>query len=491
MAAKNIFPTLLMMLGAVFAFTPTLAVLANETESTEIAPDETDSAAPTAPQISDRVLYAPSHFGNSYEVMGPREMQAIIDEAKHWGFNRYADWFNTIDCADPFTNPQYRLANALWEKKKANFLAAQAAGLKCDLVISPNHVFLDQCLPEVQAEMGGHVFGQLVCPSIPEGREIILQNYERWFADLAKSGIRLSAICPLPYDYGGCRCKQCDPWILTFAQLSQEIHTICEKHHPGVEMHLIGWWWKESEHQALAAWADEHAPGWIDRIYMHIPYDKTAVAEVPLPKGCALAAFVHIGYAGKTGPRDVYGHLGPVVAPDRMEQTIKTLHAQGVTSIMAYSEGQFDDVNKALCAGLTSRQYDSSDEILAAYAQRYFGSSEEVAADWARWMALWELPYDVDTVASGDRLQTLLTATPKGNWRRQQLEFKQKLLHLNHQIMQHESWTPERLKLVEEFWATREQLQRQVLGLGLMRHVLNVRSSTIPWLREWEAEMAK
>ncbi len=476
-------PLLVLM---VFAFATAVAA-ANEEVRTE-----STSSEPNAPQISDRVLYAPGHFGNSYEVMGQREMRAMIDEAKHWGFNRYADWFDTIDCADPSANSGFRLANAIWKRKKENFLSAQAAGMKCDMVLTPNHVFLDQCLPKVRAKMGGSVFGQLVCPSIPEGREIILKNYERWFSDLAKSGVRLSAICPAPYDYGGCNCKQCDPWILTFAQLSKEIHTLCEKHHPGVEVHMIGWWWEKSEHEALAAWADEHAPGWIDRIYMHIPYNKTAVAEVSLPKDCALAAFVHIGYAGKTGPRDVYGHLGPVAAPERMEQTIRDLKKQGVTSIMAYSEGLFDDVNKALCAGLASQQYTTSNEILAAYAQRYFGTSEEVSNEWARWIALWEMPYDVDTVASGNRLQSLLAATPAatptGNWRRQQLEFKQKMLHLNHQIMQHTSWTPERMELAEEFWATRERLQRQVLGLGPARHVMNVRSSTIPWLREWQSE---
>ena len=39
-------------------------------------------------------LYATGHFGNWYEVAGVNEMRRVLTEAKHWGFNRYADWFD-------------------------------------------------------------------------------------------------------------------------------------------------------------------------------------------------------------------------------------------------------------------------------------------------------------------------------------------------------------------------------------------------------------
>ena len=58
-------------------------------------------------------LYAAGHFGNWYEVAGVNEMRRVLAEAKHWGFNRYADWFDATDCVDPFSgDPQYSLANA-------------------------------------------------------------------------------------------------------------------------------------------------------------------------------------------------------------------------------------------------------------------------------------------------------------------------------------------------------------------------------------------
>src|ERR1035441_5810939 len=75
-------------------------------------------------------LYAAGHFGNWYEVAGVNEMRRVLTEAKHWGFNRYADWFDATDCVDPFSgDPQYSLANALWDLKRVHFRTAQSLGL--------------------------------------------------------------------------------------------------------------------------------------------------------------------------------------------------------------------------------------------------------------------------------------------------------------------------------------------------------------------------
>ena len=66
-------------------------------------------------QASDAIfceLYTPGHFGNWYEVAGEREMRRILAEAKEWGFTRYGDWFDTLDCVDPFSDDrQYDLGN--------------------------------------------------------------------------------------------------------------------------------------------------------------------------------------------------------------------------------------------------------------------------------------------------------------------------------------------------------------------------------------------
>ena len=145
-----------------------------------------------------------------------------------------------------------------------------------------------------------------------------------------------------------------------------------------------------------------------------------------------------------------------MIAAERLPQTLDDLAKQGVTELMAYSEGVFDDVNKALYAGLASGKFRTADEVLRAYAKRYFGVDDETAGQWAAWLAAWGKPYDVDTAAARTQLDALLAKTPKGDWRRRQWELKLELFRLHGEIAKGKEWTPERLALVDQFWAVRE-----------------------------------
>ena len=453
------------------------------------AEDGAERARPgNSPSLNVRELYAPGHFGNSYEVMGQYEMQECLKEAKHWGFNRYGDWFDMQDCSDPFASTGgIALAHAMWERKKQNFRSAQALGLGCDLIITPNHVYIDQCRPELLAVKGGRIFGQLICPSNPAARAIILKNYENLFADLAADGVRLDSISTAPYDFGGCACELCKPWIVTFAKLSRDIHATAKRHHPNVELNMVGWWWKPKEHQQLAEWADSDAPGLIKSMYLHIPYGKTKVADVRLPKGCRKCAFVHIGYADQASPRDVYGHLGPAVAPVRLPQTVADLSAEGVGGFMAYSEGVSDDVNKALLAGLGSGCFQTADAVLRAYAQRYFAADAQQAEDWAKWLTVWGRPFEVDPQKSAQQLALL---RKNGRWRERQWELKLELFRLNKLIGVGNDWTPDRLANVDRFWQVHEQIHRGLWGLTLQRHIFDRRFTPIAWYAGWAKRVA-
>ncbi len=443
------------------------------------------------PLFENRTLYAPAHFGNTHEVMGVREMRSVISEAKFWGYTHYGDWFDTIDCSDPFADPgHHNLGHAMWMRKKQNYRSACELGLKCAMTITPNHVFLDQCEPDLLATKGDRIFGQLICPSIPRAREIILGNYENWFDDLAKAGVALSALCPLPYDYGGCSCEDCSPYIITFAELMRDIHAIAEEHHPGVEMHPIGWWWGEEEHRLHAEWSDRETPGLVKSISLHIPYGETSVGDVLLPRGCERRAFVHIGYADKAQPRDVYGHLGAVIAWERIEQTVRTLKAQNCTGVMAYDEGSFDDVNRAILAGLGSGQHATADDVIRAYVERYFGP--ETVEAWVSWLKAWGTPFEADAAALLAEYESL-SAGREPSWRLRQWGLKAELLAIHVEIGDGDEWPDERLAEVERFQAAEERLQREVWGLGTMRHIFARQFNPLPWYGSWakhEAEEA-
>ncbi len=432
-----------------------------------------------------RTLYAPGHFGNSYEVMGQFEMREVLEEARFWGFNEYGDWFDTIDCADPFSDKHYNLAGALWDRKKENFQSAQELGLNCILIITPNHVFLDQIHPDWEATKSNRIFGQLVCPSIPKGRAIILQNYRNLFEDLNREGVRLSALSFAPYDYGGCACSKCSPWILTFANLCREIHGIAEEFHPEIEARFIGWWWSDEEHRLFAEWANVWANGWVKSLALHIPYGKTGVSEVPLPDGCERHAFVHIGYGDASWDRDIYGHLGPVCAGTRIEETLLTLEQQEVTGWMAYSEGVFDDVNKALIGGMSASSHHDSDEVLRSYSQRYFKADTTASEAWADWLQSMGHPFETHLPDSRKIFSRLTQEDSATNWRLNQWDYKIRMLEINRAIEETQGWTDGDTKQALEYWKTKEEMQRRAWGLGPQRHVLGNRFKKPSWFGDW------
>jgi len=459
-----------------------------------VADEET--AQTPAPPYEVVELYAPGHFGNGYECMGQYEMLDMLREAKFWGCTRYGDWFDMLDCSDPFRKDvQWGLGRALWWAKKLNFRSAAKAGLQTDFVLTPNHVYIDQRHPPLLAEegtrRGQRMFGQLICPSKPEARRLILQNYERLFADLARSGVRLNAMSAGPYDYGGCGCDKCHPWIITWSELTYEIYRIARQHHPNIEMTMIGWWWKPEEHKLFADWADKHHPGWLKAMFVHIPYGKTTIADVPLPKGCAKGAFVHIGYADSTSRGDIYGSLGPMVAPKRLQETLQGLKKQGVTHLMAYSEGPCDNVNKAIFAGLGAGKFKTADEVLTAYAKRYFGTDDATSAQWAEWLAAWGESFDRDTTKAKSELVELLAKTPKRDSPRvREWVLKTELFDINRKIGVGDNWTPQRLELVEQFFQTREKIHRGVWGLGPLRHIFARKYLRVPWFHGWAKHQA-
>ncbi len=438
--------------------------------------------------LGRRELYCPAHFGNSYESMWPNEMRDVLAEAKHWGFNAYSDWFDSADLKNPRDNPRGEtlLPQALWERKIAHFRSAAELGFSVGLVLTPNHVFLDQLRADLLADTSDTKhFGQLLCPSVAEARAIILRNHRELFEDLRVGGIHLTRLSACPYDYGGCGCGKCAPWIVTFGALFAEIHECAADFFPDIEADLIGWWWTEAEHVAFNAWADANHPGMFGALSAHIPYGETfPESEWDPPAECRRQAFVHIGYADKAQPRDVYGPWGPTVAPARLQATLEELSAAGYEGFMAYSEGVFDDVNKAVLGGLSSGLCADAHGALEEYAERYFGATAADRTDWAYWIAGWGDAFARDTGKARTEFDRLSRSARPG-WRLAQLEAKLRIFEAHNAARGHGPWTDDRTRAAESFWVERERLQRGIWGLGIVRHVLNDALHRPDWFDDW------
>jgi hypothetical protein len=444
--------------------------------------------------FSRRELYAPGHFGNTYEVAGRFEMREILSEAKWWGFNWYGDWFDTVNLTKeshlhkPEGISQCWLTKAIWENKKIHFEEAQRLGFNLDFLISPNHVFADQTRKELLAKDAPRVSGHILCPSTLEGREIILENYDQWFKDLAKSNISLNSITAAPYDFGGCGGEECDPWILTFAKLSKEIHENAIKYFPEVEMRFCSWWVDSKEHDLFADWVDKNAFGWAKGMSLWIKYSEDKPSSVPpgrLPKGCKEDFFVHIGYSDKQEERDLYGEWGPTLAPNRIPKTLDSLKNVNGEGFMAYSEGIFDDVNKALLAGLSSGKFSSSEEVLEVYAERYLNGNNKNKKEWAEWLFQWGDPFAADLKKARANFNRLAADAPD-TWRLKQLASKLRLFELNKEINEENTWSPNRLAKVEEFFREKENLKRKIYGLSPLHEPVFATIVGYPsWYENW------
>lgn len=453
-----------------------------------LAPAWCRAGAADSPRMEIRECYCPAHFGNSYEAMWPGEMAAYLAELKWWGFNRYGDWITTTDVCNPYASDAFwALAMEQLDRKKRSFRAAQSLGMDLNLIVTPNHVYLDQLRPSYAATKGPRISGQLICPSQPEARRLILDNFERWFRDFAESGLRLSAFTAFAYDYGGCGCEQCRPWIVTFARLMKEVHARASIHHPGLEPWFCSWWWTPEEHQLFNDWAAREAPGWLKGMTLHIEYGQTRFKELEVPAGCRKLAFVHIGYSDNPAVSDIYAKWGPVAAASRIPGTLDGIAGQGAGGFQAYSEGVFDDVNKALLAGLGSGKFADAHAVLKAYAQRYFQASEADAEHWATWIASWGDRTTVPLPSAADELTRLASAAPD-TWRLAHWRSKVALETIDRQIgrPQESQWTPEKLGLADRFWAEQEHLQREVYKLGPVRHVFARKFRPPAWYDSWQ-----
>jgi len=439
----------------------------------------------TRKQIAVRELYCPAHFGNSYEVALPLEMTEILKEALFWGFNRYSDWFDTIDLYDVYRKHQgwYNMPEAIWERKFSHFACASRLGFECGLAVTPNHVFSNQVTPDNEATKGKGIFGQLVCPSKPGVVEMVLENYGNLFNDFKQRDIRISSISAYAYDYGGCACEACQPWVVTFGRLFEQIAGLAGDTFGKLEVNPVCWGWSNEDYGTFAQWADKEAKGRFDNIVFGIPSGASDYALQPIPRGARERAFVNIAY-GEYSSYDAYGHYGPPIAPSRIEKTVRYLFSRQAQGFMAYSEGICDEINQALLAGLTSGQFGTSDKILTAYAERHLGGSVD---GWCRWLRMMGDPFTADAIdiKKARPLFDRLKVEAKKGWRLQQLEERLIMAESNATVRARSNWDAERLKAAEAFWASKERLYRNVWRLGLPRHIFRFHSREPEWYQEY------
>jgi len=391
------------------------------------------------PAMGNRMLYLAIHAENFYEMQPAAVIESeIVEDMALWGANGVLVWFDQSQYNDPFVaGLDNAAARERWNKEKEVLKRAQDLGLKPGYTMSDNDLYRNQVTPEVLAPNTEQwaVFQALACPSVPRGREVTLANKVNLARELAEAGVKLELACHFAYDTGGCRCERCRPWVLTFLNLARDVHEVFRKYHPGVRSYMSDWHFTDEEAGRAIDFLNAKKPEWFAGIYKddRHPADRFKTVDARYP----VMTFLEITEIG------AWGTVGANPFAKRLSRIFQDLRSTGQVGYVSYSEGIYDDFNKAAAIRLAWNPDTRPAELAANYAN-YFLS--EAGADefarmidgmedsWTNPMGSWGQQRFVQTAEQAAAVEKLalgiaarLPAGVRNHWRWQVLEQRAKI----------------------------------------------------------------
>ena len=330
------------------------------------------------PECSIRGAYLANHFYNFYEAAPIDDVIQYIEELALLGYNTLGLIIPMFQVAS-FEDEAGRRA---FERTNRLFREARAIGLSACLLHNPNGAFYT-APKEIQAVPPRDDFGRRgwhglqVCPSKPAGHEYLIEKCTQLLDLFRETG--LDSFMFWPYDEGGCGCDECAPWgARGYLKLAREVSEIARAKYPGIKIILSTWMYDtpyDGEWEALSA--EMKRDPWIDAILADAHEDFPSYPlEHGSPAGISLINFPEISMWGQ-GP---WGGFGANPLPGRFER----LWGQArhiLDGGILYSEGIFEDVNKALYAGWYRDRDRNTDAILREYLAWETGVHDESALD--------------------------------------------------------------------------------------------------------------
>jgi hypothetical protein len=320
---------------------------------------------PSVPACPVRGIYFATHFNNWYEAAPLPEVEEYLQDLALWGIN-------AVDVAFPcwqytgFDDPE---AQRSIDRLNRLLQAAHATGIKVKLGTVPAggfkstpKEFLATPVPDPLGRRGH--FGVNLCPSNPDAHALLLRDFRRLMEKFAPTG--LDYVGFWPYDEGGCGCERCWPWgARGYPSISRELSHIAHERFPGVKIVLSTWLYDTppaGEWTGLARFLSKDK-GWVDYIQAdsHEDFPRYPL-DVGVPGGLPLLNFPEISMWGQ----DPWGGYGANPLPSRFQRLWNETERK-LAGGFPYSEGIYEDMNKAICAQL----YWSPDRPAAETVREY------------------------------------------------------------------------------------------------------------------------
>lgn len=312
----------------------------------------TDWRGTTAPECPFRFLYYAIHFYNWYQNTSPEELERYCEDLMLWGYNGFCGLFGRVSY-DGWDDPRMEKALALQKKlfraaKNLNMMTAQLL----------QFIDFKTAKPEFAADTTG-IFGKNgnpICPEKPGAYEYIRDTLFREVSLLEE--FDLDYLVYFPYDEGGCSCEKCAPWGGNgYYKVAKRMHKDMQKRFPGLKAKAILATWHFNlgfNDRRDFAWLDraireDKAKGedWVSYITLETRRGMPEfIAEHGVPGGVPGIDFPEI-----TMHRlDPWGAFGANPLPTEIKRIFGDVQ-HVVQGGLTYTEGRFDDLNKALLAG--------------------------------------------------------------------------------------------------------------------------------------------
>lgn len=317
-----------------------------------------------------RAVYFATHFFNYYHEAPIDEIGDYLESLALWGQNTLCIWFDMHH----FASLSDREAQEMIERCRRLFAKAKALGMKTSLTHLANEYYKGapgELLAQNSTESGKYFrnlcgyFGTELCPSNTEGEVRLLSSFDALLTCFAEVGV--DYIMLWPYDQGGCTCDACYPWGGGgFFRIAKKKAEIARQHFPEIRIIYSCWMFDAFTNGEWDAALDaiQGDGDWIDALMVNIhsplPQRLSEVSKpiVSFPDISMVYACPWGGFGGNPYPRLL----------SQQFQNSRSLVQGGAL----YSEGIFEDINKAVSLELMRDASLDPKQIVREYCAYHF-----------------------------------------------------------------------------------------------------------------------
>jgi hypothetical protein len=378
----------------------------------------------SAPKCPFRAVYLATHFNNFYEAAPLEEVVRYIQDLALWGTNTIVIHFPAWQF-DGIADPAARM----WlERFTAVLREVRKCGLRVGLIEAPNEGYKTVPSELRKTEVPGHRrgnFGSGLCVSKPAAASLLAQTYDELLKEF--QGVGLDYFVFWPYDEGGCACKDCWPWgARGFLRTSRALADRVRARFPECKLVLSTWCFEnEDDANPDGEWAGlakamAKDGDWLTYLMAdgHDDYFPRYLLETGVPGNLPLLNFPEISMFGMAP----WGGYGANPAPAHFEmlwRRIKHIAAGGAP----YSEGIYEDLNKAIIAGFYWDPGRPAEETVKEYIA--FEFSPDAVADLTEAVGILERNHDRGGIGADarralelvGRAESAMTQQARVSWR--------------------------------------------------------------------------